>query len=117
MNSSTEKFSEYLKPYLLQTIAICTDKRIVRKGKFRIFQMKQHYAKLTLEDEVRTRLYEIPYPFEIYADGDHLTLSYKLDKFLNFDNLMFQSKFLDSSKKSKLYNTNLYIMPLDKCKL
>ena len=117
MNSSTERFSDYLKPFLLQTVAVCTDKRIVRKGKLRIFQMKQHYAKLTLEDEVRTRLYEIPYPFEMFLEEDKLTLSYKLDKFLNVGDLEFQSKFLDSSKKSKLYNTDLYIMPLDKCKL
>ena len=112
MNVSIEKFSDYLKPYLLQTVAICTDHKIIRRGKLRIFQMKQHYARLTLEDEVRTRIYEIPYPFNIDVDGDKTTLCYKIDEFLNFDELDLQVKLLDSTKKSKLYNENVYIMPL-----
>jgi hypothetical protein len=112
MNVSIEKFSDYLKPYLLQTVAICTDKKIIRKGKLRIFQMKQHYARLTLEDEVRTRIYEIPYPLNIGTSGNRTTLSYKVDEFLNFDDLELQVKLLDSTKKSKLYDNNVYIMPL-----
>ena len=83
----------------------------------RIFQIKQHYAKLTLEDEVRTRIYEIPYPFDISVDGNKTTLCYKIDRFLNFGDLDLQVKFLDSSKKSKLYNTDVYIMPLEDCNL
>ena len=117
MNSSMENFSEHLKPFLLQDVAICTDRKIIRKGKLRIFQMKQHYAKLTLEDEVRTRLYEIPYPYEILTDGRKLTLCYQLDKFLNFSDLELQVKLLDSTKKSKLYDTNVFIMPLEDVKL
>ena len=113
MNVSIENFADELKPFLLQDVAICTDKKVIRKGKLRIFQMKQHYAKLTLEDEIRTRLYEIPYPYEMYSDGRKLTLSYKLDKFLNFGELDMQVKFLDSTKKSKLYDSNVYILPLE----
>ena len=112
MNVSLERFSDYLKPYLLQDVAICTDRKIIRKGKLRIFQLKQHYAKLTLEDEVRTRIYEVPYPFEITTRGTKTILSYKLDKLFSFGDLDLQVKFLDSSKKSKIYDENLYIMPL-----
>ncbi len=112
MNVSLEKLSEHLKPYLLQDIAICTDRKIIRRGKLRIFQIKQHYAKLTLEDELRTRVYEIPYPFEITTCGSKTVFCYKLNRLLNFGDLDLQAKFLDSSKKSKLYNENLYIMPL-----
>lgn len=112
MNVSLESFSDHIKPYLLQDVAICTDRKIIRKGKLRIFQIKQHYAKLTLEDEVRTRVYEIPYPFEITTQGSKTIFCYKLSKLLNFGDLDLQVKFLDSSKKSKIYNENLYIMPL-----
>ena len=75
--------------------------------------MKQHYAKLTLEDEVRTRLYEIPYPYEMSTNGRKLTLCYKLEKFLNVGDLDLQVKFLDSTKSSKLYDSNVYILPLE----
>ena len=113
MNVSIENFADELKPFLLQDIAVCTDKKVIRKGKLRIFQMKQHNAKLTLEDSIRTRLYEIPYPYEMHSNGRKLTLSYQLDKFLNFGDLDFQVKFLDSSKRSKLYDSNVYILPLE----
>lgn len=117
MNESLEQFSNYIKPYLLQTVAICTDRKIIRRGKLRIFQIKQHYAKLTLEDEVRTRIYEIPYPFEITKSGNKTVLCYKLNKLLNFGDLDLQAKFLDSSKKSKIYDEYLYIMPLNEVDL
>jgi len=111
MNVSLEKFSEYLKPYLLQDVAICTDRKIIRKGKLVIFQLKQHYVKLILEDNVRTRIYEVPYPFEITTQGSKTIFCYKLDRLCNFGDLDLQVKLLDSSKKSKIYNENLYIMP------
>jgi len=69
MTTSLENFSEYIKPYLLETIAIKTDKKIIRKGKLKIFQVKQHYARLTLEDGERTRIYEVPYPYDISKEG------------------------------------------------
>ena len=37
MNVSLENFSDHLKPYLLQNVAICTDRKIIRKGKWRRF--------------------------------------------------------------------------------
>ena len=49
----------------------------------------------------------------MYSDGRKLTLSYKLDRFLNFGELDLQVKFLDSTKKSKLYDSNVYILPLE----
>lgn len=112
MNTSLEKFSDSIKPYLLQTVAICTDHKIIRRGRLKIFQVKQHYAKLTLEDEIRTRIYEIPYPFEIDTKGSKTIFSYKLNHLLNFGDLDLQVKLLDSTKKSKIYNEHLYIMPL-----
>lgn len=117
MNVSLEKFSDHLKPYLLQEIAICNDRKIIRKGKLKIFQIKQHYAKLTLEDKTRVRVYEIPYPFEIQTRGSKTVFCYKLCKLLNIGDLDLQVKFLDSSKKSKLYNENLYILPLSEVDL
>jgi hypothetical protein len=112
MNSSIENFQEYIKPYLLQTIAIKTDKKIIRRGRLKIFQMAQHYAKLTLEDEKRTRIYEIPYPYDISKEGNVTKLDYHSNVFMNIYDLELQCKFLDSSKKSKLFDEYVYILPL-----
>jgi len=112
MNSSIESFQEYIKPYLLQTIAIKTDKKIIRRGRLKIFQMKQHYAKLTLEDKDRTRIYEIPYPYDISKEGNVTNLDYHSNIFMNIHDLDFQCKLLDSTKKSKLFDEFVYILPL-----
>jgi len=112
MTSSLENFSEYIKPYLLETIAIKTDKKIIRKGKLKIFQVKQHYARLTLEDGERTRIYEVPYPYDISKEGNVTTLNYRTKMFLNIQDLDLQVKLLDSTKKSKLYDELVYILPL-----
>ena len=112
MTTSLENFSEYIKPYLLETIAIKTDKKIIRKGKLKIFQVKQHYARLTLEDGERTRIYEVPYPYGISKKGNVTTLNYKTNLFLNIQDLDLQVKLLDSTKKSKLYDELVYILPL-----
>tara|TARA_R110002167_G_scaffold309398_1_gene514221 strand:- start:3853 stop:4203 length:351 start_codon:yes stop_codon:yes gene_type:complete len=112
MNTALENFSEYIKPYLLDTIAIKTSKKIIRKGRLKIFQVKQHYARLTLEDGERTRIYEIPYPYDISKEGNVTTLNYRTNIFLNIQDLDLQVKLLDSTKKSKLYDELVYILPL-----
>ena len=43
MNVSLEKVSDFLKPFLLQDIVIRTNKKVLKKGKFKIFQVKQYY--------------------------------------------------------------------------
>ena len=41
MNVSLEKVTEFLKPFLLQDIIIKTDKKVLKRGKLKIFQVKQ----------------------------------------------------------------------------
>ena len=40
MNISLEKVTDFLKPFLLKDIIIRTDKKVLKKGKFMIFQIK-----------------------------------------------------------------------------
>ena len=112
MNACLEDVIEHIKPHLLSDIVIKTDKKILKKGKLKIFQVKQHYARLTLEDGERTRIYEVPYPYGISKKGNVTTLNYKTNLFLNIQDLDLQVKLLDSTKKSKLYDELVYILPL-----
>ncbi len=112
MNTSIEKFADYIKPYLLQEVAIKLGDKIIRRGKLQIFQMHQHYAKLTLVDGERTRLYDVPYPYDIVVEHNTTKLSYNPLEFLNFGELDFQVKLLDSSKQAKIYGKVLEILPL-----
>tara|TARA_R100001480_G_scaffold70205_1_gene81450 strand:- start:1 stop:354 length:354 start_codon:yes stop_codon:yes gene_type:complete len=112
MNISLEKVSNFLKPFLLQDIVIRTNKKVLKKGKFKIFQVKQYYINLTLEINGANKNYEIPYPFKMDYDEDRGVLNYHLSSFIPL-NQMTRVKFLDSSSKSKLYDNLVFILPSD----
>jgi len=110
MNISLEKVTNFLKPFLLQDIVIRTDKKILKRGKLKIFQIKQYYINLTLEFNDSVKSYEIPYPFKMHHEENVAVLNYQLSSFIP-TRQMNRVKFLDSSSKSKLYDNLVYILP------
>lgn len=110
MNTCLEQAAEYFKPYLLEDIVIRTDKKIIRRGTLKIFQLKQYFIRLFIEVGDKTKQYEIPYPFDIYNEEGRLTLNYKLSTIAKDDEVKLQIKFMDTSCKSKLYNNLVYVL-------
>ena len=110
MNVSLEKVTDFLKPFLLQDIIIRTDKKVLKRGKLKIFQVKQYYINLTLEFNNSIKSYEIPYPYKMHHDNEKGVLNYHLSSFIP-KTQMTMVKFLDSSSKSKLYDSLVYILP------
>jgi hypothetical protein len=110
MNVSLEKVTNFLKPFLLQDIIIKTDKKILKRGKLKIFQIKQYYINLTLEYKESVKSYEIPYPYKMTWEEDRAILNYRLSSFIPKKQLN-RVRFLDSSSKSKLYDNLVYILP------
>ena len=110
MNISLEKVTDFLKPFLLKDIIIRTDKKVLKKGKFKIFQIKQYYINFTLEINGVNKNYEIPYPYRLQNDEDIGVLNYHLSSFIPKKH-MTRVKFLDSTSKSKLYDNLVYILP------
>jgi len=113
MNVCLEKVTDSLKQFLLQDIIIKTDKKILKRGKLKIFQVKQYYINLTLDFNNSIKSYEIPYPFKIQETETGAILNYHLSSFIPHKQLN-KVKFLDSSSKSKIYNNLVYILPSDK---
>ena len=114
MNTCLEIAAENLKPFLLKDITIRTDKKVLRKGTLRIFQLKQYFIRLFIEVGDKTKQYEIPYPFTTHVEEDRLTLNYHLSTVMKDESVILQTKFLDTSNKSKLYNSLVYILTSDK---
>tara|TARA_R100001086_G_scaffold228381_1_gene147837 strand:+ start:287 stop:637 length:351 start_codon:yes stop_codon:yes gene_type:complete len=112
MNVSLEKVTDFLKPFLLQNIIIKTDKKVLKRGKLKIFQIKQYYINFTLEYKNSIKSYEIPYPYKLDWDETTAILNYHLSSFIPVRQLT-RAKFLDSSSKSKLYDNLVYILPSD----
>lgn len=114
MNTCLEILAEKFKPFLLKDIVIRTDKKIMRKGRLKIFQLKQYYIRLFIEVGDKTKQYEIPYPFDINNEHDNiLTLNYHLSTLIKDDDIELQTKLLDVSNKSKIYNNLLYVLTSD----
>mgnify|MGYP003112071108 FL=1 len=112
MNVSLEKVTNFLKPFLLKDIIIRTDKKVLKKGRFKIFQIKQYYINFTLEINGVNKNYEIPYPYKLENDEEIGVLNYHLSSFIPKKQLT-RVKFLDSTSKSKLYDNLVYILPSD----
>ena len=112
MNVSLEKVTNFLKPFLLKDIIIRTDKKVLKKGRFKIFQIKQYYINFTLEINGVNKNYEIPYPYKLENNEDAGVLNYHLSSFIPKKQLT-RVKFLDSTSKSKLYDNLVYILPSD----
>tara|TARA_R100000742_G_C4234962_1_gene55757 strand:- start:193 stop:546 length:354 start_codon:yes stop_codon:yes gene_type:complete len=112
MNISLERVTDFFKPFLLQDIVIKTNKKVLKKGRFKIFQVKQYYINLTLEINGVNKNYEIPYPFKVDYEDNIGILNYHLSSFIPHRQ-MTRVKFLDSSSKSKLYDNLVYILPSD----
>ena len=70
MNNCLENVVDYLKPFLLRDIIIRTDKKVLKRGCLKIFQIKQYYINLSLEYKESIKNYEIPYPFRIDFEQD-----------------------------------------------
>tara|TARA_R110001583_G_scaffold148486_4_gene300388 strand:- start:4129 stop:4479 length:351 start_codon:yes stop_codon:yes gene_type:complete len=109
MNISLEKVTDFLKPFLLRDIVIKTDKKILKRGKLKIFQVKQYYINLTLDYNGAIKSYEIPYPFKVCNYQHGAVLNYQLSSFIP-KKQMNKVKFLDCSSKSKLYDNLVYML-------
>lgn len=113
MNVNIERATNFLKPFLLQDIVIRTNKKVAKRGKLKLFKVKQYFIKLHLELDEKIRIYDIPYPFDISADKNGiLTLNYKLSC-LNTSNKEVTSiiSILNTSNAMKIYDNFLYILP------
>jgi|TARA_R110002020_G_scaffold162162_2_gene347638 hypothetical protein len=118
MNNCLENITDHLKPFLLRDIIIRTDKKVLKRGRLKIFQIKQYYINLSLEYKKSIKNYEIPYPFDIHLEkeGTEAVLNYHLSSFVPYSQIN-KVKCLDTSSKSKIYNNLVYIWPSEEATL
>lgn len=108
---STDKLTETLKQYLLQNLAIQTDQKIIRKGKLRMFTIKQFHVKLSIDiGKNEIRQLELPYPFEINEKENGCTFNYHLSSFIPIEHpISSKIKFLNHKSASKFYNNVVHL--------
>ena len=95
-----------LQPLLLRNITIKCNNKTLKSGKLKLFNFKQFFVKLHLENvKKEVRVFEIPYPYTIKSDNNILTLNYHISSLYGASNYTFMKiKMLKSDTTSKMYN-------------
>jgi len=112
-----QEYIEYLKNLFQREIHIIKDGKALRKGKLQLFSIDNFHITFKLvaaknPDKVKT--FEVPYPFKMYMHDGALVFDYKLKTFSNGDDeLLIKAKKIKSCDKSKFYDTELVIKPVD----
>ena len=102
-----EKLENDLANLLLHDIVVYINpEKALKKGKLKLFSVKEFYFVLTLEnDKKELKEYELPMPFKWKLNHNHMIFDYKLESFAkNNEFVLFKGKVLNFKKKSKLYN-------------
>lgn len=103
-----ENIEKDLQNLLLRDIIIYNNpNKPLKKGKLKLFKVKEFYYVLTLLNEKNElKEYELPFPFKTEFKNNHLKFDYTLENFARNNTFVFyKSKVLNFKKKSKLYNT------------
>jgi|TARA_X000001388_G_C2189183_1_gene106803 hypothetical protein len=103
-----DNIEDDLTKLLLRDLVIYNNpNKLLKKGKLKLFKVKEFYYVLTLEnDKKELKEYELPFPFKTHFYNNALNFDYRLNNFhKNNDFVEFKCKVLNFKKKSKLYNT------------
>lgn len=87
------------------------DDTIIRKGRLKLFTMKEFNLKFFLtDDNVNMKTLEIPYPFDIKTTNDGFVFDYTIDSLNSLTNLSWIDHWeQQSTNKNRLYDKKLII--------
>jgi hypothetical protein len=108
-----------LQKLLLKDITISTEKKVLKRGKLKLFNIKQFYIKLVLETaKSGNKVYEIPYPFGAQNYKDGVLFNYTLSSFCKPETDSYAKlKLFNKTNSSKLYDNFMFILPLSSNRL
>ena len=105
------RVEDALKPLLQKNIKLQVKDKVLKEGRFILFNIKDFYVTFTIrniKDELKT--YEAPLPFNVTSERGNCVFDYRFGNLSTSQtNLEIKIKCLDSAKKSKFYNTSMLI--------
>jgi hypothetical protein len=107
-----DEIEKSLNNFLLKTITLKVDDKVLKKGKLKIFNIKQFFIKLNLEINNDIKVFEIPYPYKLHEHGKGLTFEYTLSSLCNSNNssLYYKLKTTDKGGSNKIYDNFLNLL-------
>ena len=98
--------------FLLKPITFKLNNKVMKKGKLKIFTIKQFFIKFNLDINNEIKVFEVPYPYKLHEKDNMLVFEYTLSSFCNSDNSELYYKLKTTNKKTcnKMYDNFLYML-------
>lgn len=109
-------YDKILQQFLQSKIAIKVDNKVIKTGKLKLFNIKQYFIRLHIENDKNiTKILELPYPFLMkYNEGAGCTLNYKLTSLCNNQrdtvNIL---RSVRSTAQHKIFDNEVHIQSLN----
>jgi len=107
-----DEIEKTLNNFLLKTITLKVNDKVLKKGKLKIFTIKQFFIKLNLEINNDIKVFEIPYPYKLHEVSTGLTFEYTLSSLCNSNTseLYYRLKTSNKSTANKMYDGFLNVL-------
>lgn len=111
-----DNLSHLFDDLLLGDIVIRTETNVLRRGILKMFNVKQFYIRLTLQNikSGKDSLYEIPYPYNIRRENGIIILDFKMDSFCPDEshmNIVKSIRDKATTNPSRVHDKIVYILP------
>ena len=70
---------EQLDMMLQRDIEICHNNKVIRRGRFILYTMKDYIVTLILKTPTSNKKYEIYYPYDVHVSDKQVSLDYRLN--------------------------------------
>ena len=113
----TKEKQKILETLLQREIHITCNNRILRKGKFILYTVKDYYISIILKNNKDVnKTYEMPYPFHMVYDEekDDIVFDYTIDTLSeNFDTVSLITSVMSGFSSNKLFNSTVHLTAQD----
>jgi hypothetical protein len=107
------KLEERLKDIILKNVEFRVDDKVIKRGRVKVYNSKQFFIRIKLEDNKKLIEYDLPYPFKVIKNENGYIFDYTLSAFCpRTENLYWKMLLMDKENSSKLHNNYLYVMTL-----
>lgn len=107
------KLENQLKDLILQNVEFVIDKKVIKKGKIKVFNTKQFFIRFKLETETESKEYELPYPYKTIKTPNGYMFDYCLSAFVpRTDELFWKMKTINKQDASRIHEKYLFISKL-----
>ena len=101
-----DEIESHLNNFLLKPVMFKINDKVIKKGKLKIFSIKQFFIKFNLEINDDIKVFEVPYPFKMHVDTSCITFEYTLSSLCNSNNssLYYKIKTANKQDSSKMFD-------------